>query len=165
MKVDSETFPGAGLQRHVCDNCRKPIVIAWTGRDGEYCSNNCLKQAELKESTTMTDETTGTATQTATENGAPKKKAAKKGTAKGKAKASPKKKAAKKGEAKGTRKRGTTSVKARVQALLERKGGATMKELEKISTTSQRSAMANLRKEGVKIKVTKDKEGVRHYTI
>lgn len=160
MKVPSETFPGAGLQRHVCDKCGKPIVIAWTGRDGEYCSNKCLKEAEIKESN-MTEET-GTAT--AVEE-APKKKAAKKGVAKtkgvakGKGKAKPAAKAKK-----ATRASGKDSMAAKIIVLLERKGGCTMKEMRKIAPNSAGSLLFSFRKAGMKIKVVKAEDGTRTYS-
>lgn len=77
MKVESETFPGAGLTRHVCDNeaCRKTIVVAFKGRDGEYCSNTCL----VKKENQMSDEGTAVVME---EEGKPAKKAVKKGKAK-----------------------------------------------------------------------------------
>ncbi len=73
MKVKSETFPGAGLYREVCDNSkchngapikysdgtirrgRAALIIAWEGRDGRYCSNKCLNERENQ----MSDEEEG----------------------------------------------------------------------------------------------------------
>lgn len=59
VEVPAEDFGEAGVTRTRCDKCRKPVVLAWKGRYGVYCSNNCLKtedqQGDLND---MTDEST-----------------------------------------------------------------------------------------------------------
>jgi len=56
----SKEFGDATIVRHICDRkgCGKPVTLGWKGRDGEYCSNACLKQAErvTKENIKMTTE-------------------------------------------------------------------------------------------------------------
>lgn len=51
----SKEFGDAAIVRHVCDRkgCGKPVTLGWKGRDGEYCSNECLKSERVK----MTTET------------------------------------------------------------------------------------------------------------
>lgn len=89
MKSASNELGDVGMTVQLCDNpaCRKKLVLAWKGREGEYCTQTCLKAVEEK-SMTEDESTQDTA--------AP---AAKKSKAKGKkaAKAPAKKKAAAKG--------------------------------------------------------------------
>ncbi len=59
-KVTSIHFGGAPVGEHNCDNCGLPIIMAWRGRDGEYCSNKCLESKERGDK--MADGTTATAT-------------------------------------------------------------------------------------------------------
>lgn len=144
LEVTSDTFPGAGLKRHVCDNeaCRKPIVIAWQGRDGEYCSNKCLKLKEEGGNTMVTatdDNTEGAATQTAPET---KKKAVK-----GKAKV----KAAKKGKAKAAAKKSKAAAGDRLS------GDSTITVLKKASEfRGKRETMFNKLKTGMTVKEVGD---------
>jgi hypothetical protein len=56
-------------------------------------------------------------------------------------------------------------VAARIQELIQRKGGATMKELEQISITSQRSSLAMLKKRGLNITITRRSDGVKVYEV
>ena len=68
MKIPAEDFGSAGVVRHACDNpnCGQPlgiqpdgtVTLAWKGRYGEYCSNECLNEIEEN----MTDEQNATAT-------------------------------------------------------------------------------------------------------
>ena len=48
MKTPAPEFGGADVVRHTCDNpnCGRPIVLCWKSRDGEYCSNKCMRSAE-----------------------------------------------------------------------------------------------------------------------
>jgi hypothetical protein len=50
-------FGDAAVVRHVCDRqgCGKPVTLIWKGRDGEYCSNGCLKAAEREGVKKVTD--------------------------------------------------------------------------------------------------------------
>lgn len=52
MLQPAEDFGDAGIVRRFCDNpeCQRPITLCWKGRNGEYCSNKCLKTE--KENTT-----------------------------------------------------------------------------------------------------------------
>lgn len=47
-EVIAQEFGSAAIVRHLCDRveCGKPVTLGWKGRQGEYCSNNCLKLAE-----------------------------------------------------------------------------------------------------------------------
>jgi len=83
---DSETiakeFGNASIVRHICDRpgCGKPVTLNWKGRNGEYCSNKCLKLAERQGESVMTNATEEVQEDVAPVTGpAPKKaKAAKK---------------------------------------------------------------------------------------
>jgi hypothetical protein len=64
MKKEIAEFGDAAIVRHYCDRkgCGKPVTLLWKGRDGEYCSNKCLKLAErgvtnVTEATTTVEET------------------------------------------------------------------------------------------------------------
>ncbi len=59
VKVPATDFGNSGVTRHICDNdtCRKPLKLTWKGRNGEYCSNECLKIAEGIGDKTMTEAT------------------------------------------------------------------------------------------------------------
>ena len=102
-KEPAKEFGEAGVTKQFCDNpdCHKVIIIAWKGRDGEYCSNGCLNKMEPGE-TTMNAAEAATAPITGEETKKPVKKAATKKTAAAKkAPAAPAKKTApKKGSAK-----------------------------------------------------------------
>lgn len=172
VQVESETIPGASTE--VCDSCHKPVVIAIRIPEvGVFC-NKCAKKdikdlEKEKENQIMTSET-GTAT-------APEKKTAKKGKAeaapkKGKAEAAPKKKAAKgkapkaakKSKTKTTKRQGP-SVASQILALMQRKGGATKAEMQKISPNSSSSTLLSLEKRGIKVKRTKNKDGYTVYSV
>lgn len=97
VKVANPDFPGTGIVKHVCDNCGKRLTLTWRGRDGEYCSKNCMDAKEKSvDQATETEEQTPAPTEpkenTNVSNGtttAKAKKTAKKGkatAAKGKAK-------------------------------------------------------------------------------
>lgn len=58
-----------------------------------------------------------------------------------------------------------TGIAAKILALLQRKGGATMEQLSEISTTSQRSSMSILRMKGFNITITKRSDGKRVYEV
>lgn len=47
----ARAFGDAAVVRHVCDRdgCGKPVTLIWKGRDGEFCSNTCLKLAEKQQ--------------------------------------------------------------------------------------------------------------------
>lgn len=46
MRQKAEDFGGAEVYRHYCDNpkCKKPIILCWKSREGEFCSNKCMKE-------------------------------------------------------------------------------------------------------------------------
>lgn len=44
-----------GIKKNECANCHKPIILAWCGKHGMYCSNVCYEVAEL--SPPLADET------------------------------------------------------------------------------------------------------------
>ena len=94
MQVPAKEFGGAEVTRLVCDNprCRKPVLLAWRGRNGVYHDNNCL---ELMENNEMTTETTTEETPSPIAAGAPAPKKAAKKTAKKAAKPAAKKAAPK----------------------------------------------------------------------
>lgn len=113
MKVKSPDVPGA--HRDVCNRCRKPVILAWRGRDGIYCSNTCLVLAEeqdLHKEKIMSDESEATATAAATDESVSgtkgkRSKKASKPSAKAKkesGKSTKKKAAGKAGKPKATRK-------------------------------------------------------------
>jgi hypothetical protein len=66
----AKEFGDAGVVRKLCDNpaCRRVVTLAWKGRHGEYCSNDCLKREKLGDNMTVAtevdvnDATTATAT-------------------------------------------------------------------------------------------------------
>ena len=67
MKVPATDFGSSGVTRRICDRraCGLPIALGWKGRNGEYCSNQCLKMSEKKDLLTgedMPDEQNATAT-------------------------------------------------------------------------------------------------------
>lgn len=53
----AEDFGGAEVYRHFCDNpeCKKPIVLCWKSREGEFCSNKCMKETQASLTTTETN--------------------------------------------------------------------------------------------------------------
>jgi len=57
MQKIAEDFGDAGIVRRFCDNpaCGRPITLCWKGRDGEYCSNKCLKTEGVATMTTEVD--------------------------------------------------------------------------------------------------------------
>lgn len=89
-----------GIKKNECANCHKPIILAWCGKQGMYCSNVCYEAAELsppladgtksKENTVAEEKTTAPAAATKAEPTTDKKK--KKGASSSKATA-PKKQA------------------------------------------------------------------------
>jgi hypothetical protein len=48
MRVPATDFGGAAVSRLICDNprCGKPVILAWTGKQGTYHSNECLELME-----------------------------------------------------------------------------------------------------------------------
>ena len=53
MERLAEEFGDAGVIRRFCDRCNAPIHLCWKGREGEYCSNVCLKLAEKQQGETQ----------------------------------------------------------------------------------------------------------------
>jgi predicted transcriptional regulator len=187
MKVPHSDFGGAAVAQLICDraSCRKPITLKWTGRDGEYCSNNCLKAVEVNGEAMTTTEDGNTATATATASSpitagkakakktvgkaAPAKKAAapakKAAPAAKKAAAAPAKKAATKA-APAAEENGAVRSGSNMEILLKltRKGkGATIATLAE--ETGWAAAMvsrtlSNLKHKGIEI--TKDDDGRYH---
>ncbi len=47
-KVKTESAEVPGTSQTLCDleTCRKPVILAWAGKKGTYCSNDCLEEAE-----------------------------------------------------------------------------------------------------------------------
>jgi hypothetical protein len=56
MERLAEEFGDAGVIRRFCDRCNAPIHLCWKGREGEYCSNVCLKLAEKQQGETQVTE-------------------------------------------------------------------------------------------------------------
>ena len=64
MQHLAEEFEDAGVIRRFCDRCKTPITLCWKGRNGEYCSNSCLKLSEKQGETKVSDTETNTAATT-----------------------------------------------------------------------------------------------------
>jgi len=52
MQQKAEDFGGAEVYRHYCDNlkCKRPIILCWKSREGEFCSNKCMKEVQASPS-------------------------------------------------------------------------------------------------------------------
>ncbi len=56
------TLEDTGIKSpHLCTRCRKPIILAWVGRQGSYCTETCYELAEVyptSKENVVTDEKT-----------------------------------------------------------------------------------------------------------
>lgn len=174
MKTPHPEFGGAGVMQEICDraSCCKPITLAWPGRYGRYCTNDCLEAVEIEGEAMTTTENGATAT-TATPvapivAGTPAKKktktakaAAKKAapvkTAKKAAAAAPAKKAAKKKAAANGEyaPRPGTKMESLVK-LMQRSKGATLAELTEAAGFQAGAAIHHLRAKGLDIQKGED---------
>src|SRR5580658_3325692 len=46
MKVLAADFGGAEVYRLVCDACGAPVLLAWRGEAGTYCSEACMLRSD-----------------------------------------------------------------------------------------------------------------------
>jgi hypothetical protein len=168
MKTPHPEFGGAGVMQEICDraSCCKPITLAWPGREGRYCSNECLEAVEIEGELMTTTENGNTAT-TATpvappivagkptakkKTAAPAKKAPAKKTAAPAKKAAPVKKAAvKKAASNGEYAPRTGTKMESLVKLMQRSKGATLAELSEAAGFQAGAAIHHLRSKGLDI--------------
>jgi hypothetical protein len=132
-----------------CENCGKPIILAWRGKSGVYCSDQCRRQAEEEGAATQEE-----APKPEPAERKPKKKAAKPAATeaesgakpKTRAKAKPKAKAEAKAEAEAEPK---SKDKPKAKSRVRLPGSVVIRVLKEVTPRGLRGRMHALLRDGM----------------
>jgi len=164
VKDIAKEFGDANLVRHICDRpgCGKPVTLLWKGRDGEYCSNNCLKLSERKEGVNKVTEATAAVEATESPVTAGKTKTTK--TAKTKKKVAPaaKKKVAAKAKTKKAAAAAATSNGDLRETINNRRVIKLTKKASDMRADTRRQDIYEMIKSGMTVRELQEK-AVKHF--